>query len=138
MAPKDSSLAAIISAMTPLQTLRQARTLLRWVVSVWCLALGVAVASPLMNSHSTALVCSASGMVQLVDVNADPTDPQTSQPSHGLDCVLCLPVAAPAPGSVVVAAVVRPLSLTSRLATLAVPVSHSAAPPPGRGPPLFL
>jgi len=124
--------------MTPLQSLRQARTLLRWVVAVWCLALGVAVASPLLQPHSTTLVCSATGMVQLVDVNADPTDPQTSQPSHSLDCVLCLPVAAPAPGSVVVTAVVEPLSLTSRLATLAVPVSHSAAPPPGRGPPLFL
>lgn len=124
--------------MTPLQSLRQARTLLRWVVSVWCLALGVAVASPLLQPHSTALVCSSSGMVQLVDVNADPTDPQTSQPSHGLDCVLCLPVAAPAPASVVVTAVAEPLSHTSRLAALAVPVSHSAAPPPGRGPPLFL
>ncbi len=77
-------------------------------------------------------------MVQLVDVNADPTDPQTSQPSHGLDCVLCLPVVAPAPGSVFVAAVVGPLSHTSRLAALAVQVSHSAAPPPGRGPPLFI
>ncbi len=95
-------------------------------------------ASPLLQPQSTTLVCSASGMVQLVDVNADPASPQTPKASHSLDCVLCLPVAAPAPGSVVVAAVVGPLSLTSRLATLAVPVSHSAAPPPGRGPPLFL
>ncbi len=95
-------------------------------------------ASPLLNSHSTALVCSASGMVQLVDVNADPAAPQSSKASHSLDCVLCLPVAAPAPASVVVNAVAEPLSHTSRLAALAVPVSHSAAPPPGRGPPLFL
>ncbi len=138
MAPKDSSLAAIISAMTPLQTLRQARTLLRWVVSVWCLALGVAVASPLLQPHTTALVCSSSGMVQLVDVNADPASPQSSKASHSLDCVLCLPVAAPAPGSVFVAAVVGPLTLESHHAALALPPSLSAAPPPGRGPPLFL
>jgi hypothetical protein len=124
--------------MTPLQSLRQARTLLRWVVAVWCLALGVAVASPLLQPHSTTLVCSATGMVQLVDVNVDPTDPQTSQPSHSLDCVLCLPVAAPAPDSVVVTAVVGPLTLESHHGALALPPSLSAAPPPGRGPPLFI
>jgi hypothetical protein len=124
--------------MTLLQSLRQARSLLRCVVAVWCLALGVAVASPLLNSHSTALVCSAAGMVQLVDVNADPAAPQTSQPSHRLDCLLCLPTAAPAPGSVVVAALAAPLSLSSHHAALAIPRARNAAPPPGRGPPLSL
>jgi hypothetical protein len=124
--------------MTLLQSLRQARSLLRCVVAVWCLALGVAVASPLVQTHRTALVCSAAGMVQLVDVNADPAAPQTSQPSHRLDCLLCLPTAAPAPGSVVVAVAVAPLALPLHRTEWVLLPTRNAAPPPGRGPPLSL
>ena len=63
-------------------------------VLVWfALFIGVAVASPLVNPEGVQLVCSATGSVKWVQPNADGDD--ASSGKHGLQCPLCLPVAAP-------------------------------------------
>ena len=118
--------------MSPLHTLRTTRTLARTVLLWWCLALGLAAAAPLAQAQGSRLVCSASGMVMLVDAE---TGAPASQAAHGLDCVLCLFTGAPPP------AAQSPLfasTLPHALAATAGPSAlawRSAAPPPGRGPP---
>jgi len=59
----------IIVAMSRLQSLRQARTLIRWMLACFVLAMGVAVAAPVVNPQALSLVCSAGGSVKLVVQN---------------------------------------------------------------------
>ena len=116
--------------MTLLHTLRKSTALARWVLLWWCMALGVAVASPWVQPVQHMLVCSASGSVTVQDTGA----PDAPAGQH-LDCVLCLGPGAP-PESIAVLPVdnAAPLLGTRPAAALA-PHSLSAAPPPGRGPP---
>ncbi|MDH4482105.1 MAG: DUF2946 domain-containing protein [Rhodoferax sp.] len=118
--------------MSPLHTLRTTRLLARAVLLWWCLALGLAAAAPLAQAQSSRLVCSASGMVMLVDLD---TGMPLGQGAHGLDCALCLLTGAPPPSAQSDFSVpTRPLVI----AASAAPSAHawrSAAPPPGRGPP---
>ena len=120
--------------MSPLHTLRSTRSLARAVLLWWCLALGLATAAPLAQAQGSRMVCSAAGMVMLVDAE---TGAPASQAAHGLDCVLCLFTGAPPP------AAQSPLfsaTHSSALAATAGPSAlawRSAAPPPGRGPPLL-
>ncbi len=76
-----------------MQNLRNAHLLARFVLVWFALFIGVAVASPLVNPEGVQLVCSATGSVKLVQPNADGDD--ASSGKHGLQCPLCLPVAAP-------------------------------------------
>jgi hypothetical protein len=118
--------------MSPLHTLRTTRTLARAALLWWCLALGLAAAAPLAQAQGSRMVCSASGMVMLVDAE---TGAPASQGTHSLDCALCLLTGAPPP------AAQSPLfssTPSSALAANAGPSAlawRSAAPPPGRGPP---
>ena len=116
--------------MTLLHTLRKSTALARWVLLWWCMALGVAVASPWVQPAQHMQVCSASGSVSVKDTGL----PGAPAGQH-LDCVLCLGAGAP-PVSFVVLPVANavPLLGTHPAAALA-PHSLSAAPPPGRGPP---
>ena len=116
--------------MSLLHTLRKSTALARWVLLWWCMALGVAVASPWVQPVQHMLVCSASGSVTVQDTGLPDTPA-----GHHLDCVLCLGPGAP-PVSIVVLSVanVAPL-LGIRPAAALAPHSLSAAPPPGRGPP---
>ena len=116
--------------MTLLHTLRKSTDLARWVLLWWCMALGVAVASPWVQPVQHMLVCSASGSVTVQDTGL----PGAPAGQH-LDCVLCLGAGAP-PVFIAVLPVANavPLLGTHPAAALA-PHSLSAAPPPGRGPP---
>ena len=116
--------------MTLLHTLRKSTALARWVLLWWCMALGVAVASPWVQPVQHMLVCSASGSVTVQDTGL----PGAPAGQH-LDCVLCLGAGAP-PVFIAVLPVANavPLLGTHPAAALA-PHSLSAAPPPGRGPP---
>jgi len=118
--------------MPPLHTLRTTRTLARAVLLWWCLALGLAAAAPLAQAQGSRMVCSASGMVVLVDAE---TGAPASQGTHSLDCALCLFTGAPTPAAQTDFSVpIRSLAI----AASAGPNPHawrSAAPPPGRGPP---
>jgi len=114
-----------------LHTLRKSTALARWVLLWWCMALGVAVAAPWVQPVQHTLVCSALGAVTLQDTGA----PDTPLAPH-LDCVLCLSAGAPPVSiSALPLANAAPLLYASPNSALG-PQSRSAAPPPGRGPPL--
>ena len=118
--------------MSPLHTLRSTRLLARAVLLWWCLALGLAAAAPLAQAQGSRMVCSAAGLVMLVDAD---TGAPASQGTHSLDCALCLFSGAPPPASL------APLLSSTPPHALAAPAGpsalawRSAAPPPGRGPP---
>jgi hypothetical protein len=118
--------------MSPLHTLRSTRALARAVLLWWCLALGLAAAAPLAQAQKSRMVCSAAGMVMLVD--ADSGAP-VGQGAHGLDCVLCLLTGAPPPASQSALFSPTPPQAVAAHAGLDALAWRSAAPPPGRGPP---
>jgi hypothetical protein len=117
--------------MAAMQTLRHARQLTRFVLVWFALALGVAMASPLVSPKSIDLVCSSGGVMKLVTSE----DGDSTQPSNNLDCPLCMSVAfPPAPLAL---QVVKPSPLSHALQPIAAAhIASATAPPlPSRGPP---
>ena len=118
--------------MTGMQTLRHARFLARLVLVWFALALGVAIASPLVKPQSTELVCASGGAMKLI-VKSD--DGKPVQSGHTLDCPLCATIGAPPP------LVQLPVAVPSALAQALLPIAaahiagRTAAPLPPRGPP---
>lgn len=121
--------------MSTLHTLRQARSIACWVLAWFVLSVGLAVAAPIVQPQSIALVCSAAGEVKLV---SGTDDGSTAGTGHLLDCVLCLVLDAPPAVTVQVAAPVSPLAY----ALMPIPAAHiawrTASPLPARGPPALL
>ncbi|MDP1967738.1 MAG: DUF2946 domain-containing protein [Burkholderiaceae bacterium] len=117
-----------------MQTLRRARVLSRLVLVWFVLAVGAAVASPMVKPRAMELVCTSSGAMKLV-LKADPGSAET--PATMADCSVCLISGAPPPA--VADLVTLALEATrSPLGPNAAPRGIlSAAPPPGRGPPLI-
>ena len=76
--------------MTNLHSLRQATHFVRWVLAWFVLSLTAAVASPLLQPQSSALVCTAFGMKMVANDDAGGSPSQ-----QGMHCVLCAPAAAP-------------------------------------------
>lgn len=115
-----------------MQTLRRAHLLARFVLAWFVLALGVAIASPLVKPQSMELVCTSGSALKLI-LKSD--DGQQAHAGHTLDCPLCATVGAPPP--LLQLAVSAPSDLVHTLRPLAVePVaSHAAAPLAARGPP---
>jgi hypothetical protein len=115
-----------------MQRLRQASFLARLVLAWFALALGVAVASPVVKPNAAQLVCSGSGAMQLVIPAGDDGQPPSA---HTLDCPLCAAVAPPRP-------VMDPGSFLQPLGVVVQPIpaarlaARTAAPLPARGPPL--
>ena len=114
--------------------LRQARFLARLVLAGFVLALGVAIASPLVQPQSIELVCATGGAMKLIVKNADGT---AQERGHTLDCPLCATLGAPPPA--VLPVTVAPSALAHALQPVAAAhiASRTAAPLPARGPPLF-
>ena len=109
---------------------------LRWWVLAWfVLAIGVSVASPLVQPRAMEIVCSGAGMARIL-LHTD--QGQVELGAQGLDCPLCLLAgAAPASDAPLWHAPVTWL----RLAVRPVPapaLTSMAVPPPARGPPLSL
>ncbi len=117
-----------------MQTLRHARFLARFVLVWFALALGVAIASPLVNPQSIEMVCGSGGAMKLI-VKSDDGSQATS--SHTLDCPLCMTPAAPPP--VLTLPVLAPSPLAHALHPLVAAhiASRTAAPLPPRGPPVL-
>jgi hypothetical protein len=115
-----------------MQTLRQARFLARLVLAWFALALGVAIASPIVKPQGIELVCSSGGAMKLIVKGEDGT--QTSS-SHTLDCPLCATVGAPPPLARL--PVTPPSALAPALHPLVAAhiAGRAAAPLPPRGPP---
>jgi hypothetical protein len=118
--------------MTAMQALRHAHQLTRFVLVWFALALGVAMASPLVAPKSIDLVCSTNGVIKLVSSDDD----QQPQPqAKCLDCPLCMSLAFP-PAPVTVS-VGKPSPLAHALQPIAAAhIASATAPPlPSRGPP---
>jgi hypothetical protein len=115
-----------------MQTLRRAHLLARFVLAWFVLAIGVAIASPLVKPQSMELVCTSGSALKLI-IKSD--DGQQVHAGHTLDCPLCATVGAPPP--LLQLAVTAPSDLVHALRPLAVdPVaSPAAAPLAARGPP---
>jgi hypothetical protein len=118
--------------MSLLHTFRTSRQFARAALLWWCLALGLAAAAPLAQAQGSRMVCTASGMVMLVD--ADSGVP-VGQGTHAMDCALCMVAGAPpsAPPSLDLFVSAGETLLAQPL--VSTPAWRSAAPPPGRGPP---
>lgn len=121
--------------MSPsLYTLHSLRWLARLVLAWFVVAMGVAVASPLVNPQSMELICSGSGAIKLL-VKTD--DGAQEMSSHTLDCPLCAQLGAPPPATQAQSAVVHPLAHALRAIPAAHIAARTAAPLPPRGPPAF-
>jgi hypothetical protein len=116
-----------------------ARRLARWVCCWWLLAVGVAMASPMVRPQAMELVCSSAGVVKLVqkvDNWGDRADGAPSLSSHTLDCPLCMATGAPPPLSAGQAPKpAQPLRHVLRSPNPAPMFAMAAAPLPARGPP---
>ena len=116
-----------------MQTLRNARWITRFVLVWFALLLGAAVASPLVKTSGTQMVCSAMGGMKLVSLDAD-QEPATAA-TLALDCPLCMPVAAPSPAALPPAHpgglgyALHPLE-SARLSSLIGPPWQARGPPP--------
>ena len=117
-----------------MQALRNAKRLVSLTLAWFVCALGVAVASPLMQTQGFALVCSDTGMVRLQAIS---DDGGTQRVEHTLDCPLCLQPLAP-PAQILLQSPHKfpPVAFASGNAT-SVTRSARAAPFFARGPPTF-
>lgn len=119
-----------------LSRLRNARTLARLVLVWFALAMGVAIASPLVKPQSLALVCSGSGMLKVLDAG-DGRDAGALRDPAGLSsCALCVTVGVPPSEPAGLPAAVAPAPGQPQPVLRAVPGHRAAAPLPARGPPL--
>ena len=114
--------------------LRTAQNLARLVLVWFVLAIGAAVASPMVNPQAMELICSGSGAIKLL-VKTD--DGMQEMSSHTLDCPLCAHIGAPPPVSQARLPVVHPLAHALRPIPAAHIAARTAAPLPPRGPPAF-
>lgn len=82
--------------MASLQSLREARSIVRWMLVWFALSIGVAVAAPAVNPQALTLICTTAGKVTFVaeSVGGNADSAPSGMQTHALDCVLCLPAGA--------------------------------------------
>ena len=118
-----------------MQALRNAFFLARLVLAWFALAVGVAVASPLVNPQSIELLCSGSGSMKVLVKSADGTPAPATHTT--LDCPLCATAGAPPPVALVAAPFVHALAHCVQPIPAARIAARTAAPLPARGPPVL-
>ena len=118
-----------------MQSLRQAAVLARLVLAWFALAIGVAVASPLVKPQAIELICSGSGAMKVL-VKGEDGKPAASH--HTLDCPLCATLDAPPPVAQLVVPPAQPLGRALQPIVAARIAALTAAPLPARGPPSLL
>ncbi len=116
-----------------LQFLRQARFLASGVLVWLVLSMAIAVAAPIVNPQATAMVCSGTASVKLVNVDGDDSAPAVAR--HTLDCVLCLAFHAPNPPAASPSVTHPSLSHVLSGAPVTTLAWHAAPPLSARGPP---
>ena len=89
--------------MVSLQSLREARSIVRWMLVWFALSTGVAVAAPVVNPQALTLICTTAGNVKFVAESAgdDTGGLASGMQAHTLDCVMCLPAGVPPVSSTV-------------------------------------
>lgn len=117
-----------------MHALRPTRHVARMILAWFVLALGVAVASPLVKPQSWLMVCSASGVVKILSVDDNGV---ASAGGHQIECPLCWLAGAPPPAQTRALAA-HPVPHAELPSTGVLRVASRAAPPlPARGPPIF-
>ena len=110
------------------------RTLRLWVLAWFVMALGAAVASPLVAPRSLELVCSGSGGAQLVVKTAEGL---VAADATALDCPLCLAADTPPTTPLAAATTAAAPTFQPRFHTSLSARDRVALSPPARAPPLF-
>jgi hypothetical protein len=110
---------------------RRLMTQARFVLAVFLLSLGLAMASPALKPVSLEMVC-AGGVMQLVERVDEGAAPQ---PRSVLDCPLCAPAGAPPAALPTLLPLPDLPAYRPAFASAAVAALRSDAPPPARGPP---
>ncbi len=113
-----------------MQRLRQARLLARLVLAWFALAIGVAVAAPLVQPPTLHVVCTGAAMKVVVQDE----EPAQAVASHLLECPACVAVAPPPAAG---AFMQQPLPLGHVLEPIPAArlAARTAAALPARGPP---
>jgi hypothetical protein len=119
--------------MKTLQAMRNCRTTVRWMLVWFCMAMGVAVASPMVHPQALTLVCTAAGAMKMV-ATTDADEPAPVAAAHTLDCVLCLTAGAP-PVADIKLPTQDKLTQVYRPVYLALPLWRTTAPTSARDPP---
>lgn len=116
-----------------MNALRTSSTLIRLALAWFVLALGVAVAAPLVQPTSVEMVCSAGGAMKIVVLDDEGNVAATV---HGtLDCPMCLAAAPPASTAHVCASHPSPREPEPSPVAATRVVATVGAPLPPRGPP---
>ena len=121
--------------MPPMQMLRNARLITRFVLVWFAMSIGAAIASPLIKPQAIELICSGSGVMKVLVKNDDGSSTEVA--SRMLDCPLCASSSAPPPVPGMVVEPAQSLAFVLQ----SIPGAHiaalTAAPLPARGPPIF-
>lgn len=117
--------------MTIFRTLFSLRA---WVLAWFVLALGVAVASPVVQPRAMEIVCSGTG-TGATKILLHTSSGTLELGEHGSECPLCLVSGAPPAYLSSFSPVLMPLTHASALLFSSPVVAATAAPPPARGPP---
>jgi len=119
-----------------MQALRNTPLMARLVLAWLVLAIGVAVASPLVKPGVMELVCSGAGAMKLLVADSDTGG--TPAAGHTLDCPLCVGLGAPPPVARIPDEPMLPLAKAVQSIPSARIAALLAGPLPARGPPLPL
>ena len=103
-----------------------------WVVAWFVLALGVAVASPVVQPRTMEIVCVGTGATKIL-LHTDAGVLELG--AHGTECPLCLLSGPPAALAPPLNFLFAPLAHASVLRFVSPVVVATAVPPPARGPP---
>ncbi|MGE0799764.1 MAG: DUF2946 domain-containing protein [Lautropia sp.] len=116
-----------------MERLRRHPIVARFVLACFVLALGTALATPLVAPQRLELVCAGSGGIKLI-VLADDGQHDRAE-SHTLDCPLCVQGTAPPPAVRAATEPPPPLAFALQPIPAAEIAWRVAAPLPARGPP---
>ena len=103
-----------------------------WVLAWFVLALGAAVASPIVQPRTMEIVCAGIGATKIL-LHTDAGTVELG--AHGTECPLCLVSGAPPAPASSLSCVFAPLAHANALPFISPVVAATAIPPPARGPP---
>lgn len=114
--------------------LRRSTMLVRLVLAWFVLALGVAIAAPVVQPQAMELICTTSGGAKLIVLGED-GDQNSVASHHSIECPMCLAVTLPSAPQNPHAEPVLPLAHALRPIVAAHIAALVGAPLPPRGPP---
>ena len=122
---------------SPVQRLRNARLLVQFLLAWWILAMGVAIAAPLVHVQPLEMVCSVGGSMKWVAISDEGQNNDSSPTfsSGKMDCPLCMSMVPPPAPTAHTPATQIGLSYALRPIPAAHIAQRTAAPLPARGPP---